>query len=75
MEKSELFINSDVFAVLLCSQLIFSSRSVVFDFNASLNDIAPASPMLLPVDLIRNEGVDCRFISFMCCIFLSSPFR
>ena len=28
--------------------------SVVFDFNASLNDFAPAS-MLLPVDLVRME--------------------
>ena len=29
--------------------------SVVFDFNASLNDVAPLSPMLLPVDLMRME--------------------
>ena len=29
--------------------------SVVFDFNASLNDVAPVSPMLLSVDLMRME--------------------
>ena len=29
--------------------------SVVFDFNASLNDVTPLSPMLLPVDAMRME--------------------
>ena len=29
--------------------------SVVFDFSASLNDVAPVSPMLLAVDVKRNE--------------------
>ena len=29
--------------------------SVVFDFNASFNDVAPVSPMLFPVDVKRNE--------------------
>ena len=29
--------------------------SVVFDFNVSLNDVAPVSPMLLSVDLMRME--------------------
>ena len=29
--------------------------SVVFDFNASLNDAAPVSPILLPVDVMRKE--------------------
>ena len=28
---------------LLCSRLRLSSVSVVFDFNASLNDVAPVS--------------------------------
>ena len=27
----------------------------MFDFNASLNDVAPLSPILFPVDLIRVE--------------------
>ena len=29
--------------------------SVVFDFNDSLNDVAPASLMLFPVDVMRME--------------------
>ena len=29
--------------------------SVLFDFNASLSDVAPVSPMLFPVDLLRKE--------------------
>ena len=29
--------------------------SVVFDFNASLNDVAPLSPMSLSVDLMDME--------------------
>ena len=32
-----------------------SSVSVVFDFNASLNDVAPLSPMSLSVDLMDME--------------------
>ena len=29
--------------------------SVVFDFNASLNDFAPLSPISLPVEFDENE--------------------
>ena len=29
--------------------------SVVFDFNDSLNDVAPVAPMTLPVDVKRME--------------------
>ena len=29
--------------------------STMFDFNDSLNDVAPFSPILLPVDDKRNE--------------------
>ena len=32
-----------------------SLTSVVFDFSDSLNDAAPVSPILLPVDDKRNE--------------------
>ena len=49
--------------------------SVVFDFNASLNDVAPASLMKLPVDSIKNgKREDCLWMSFML-FLLSSPFR
>ena len=32
-----------------------NSVSVVFDFNASLNDVVPLSPMLFTVYLMRME--------------------
>ena len=48
---------SDVLAVLSSSQLRSSSVSVVFDFNASLSDVAPASPILLAVDMIYTKRV------------------
>ena len=35
---------------LLSSPHRLSPVSVVFDFNASLNDVAPVSPILLPVE-------------------------
>ena len=44
---------------LLSSQLRLSFVSVVFDFNTSLNDAAPVSPMLLSVELIEWKRVDC----------------
>ena len=40
---------------LLFSQSISSSVSVVFVFSASLNDVAPVSPIMLAVDMTRNE--------------------
>ena len=48
-EKSELLI--DVFCVffLLSSLLILNAVSVVFDFNALLNDATPLSLISLPV--------------------------
>ena len=41
--------------LLLCSLLRSSSVSVVLDFNASPIDVAPVSPMLFPVDLMKME--------------------
>ena len=40
--------------------------SVVFDFNESLNDVAPASPMLLAVDMMKDEESDLFWMSFVC---------
>ena len=51
MEKSGL-VGAICVLFLLSLQLIWSSVSVVFDFNASTNDVAPASSILFPVDLI-----------------------
>ena len=39
----------------LSSQLRSNSVSVVFDFNTSLSDVAPVSPILSPVDAMRIE--------------------
>ena len=44
-----------VIFVFLSSLLRLSFMSVLFDFNASLNDVAPVSPMLFPVDVMRDE--------------------
>ena len=42
-----------------------SSVSVVFDFNTSISDVAPVSPMLFSVDLMRMEkSVCCVMIVF-----------
>ena len=38
----------------MSSHLRLSAVSVVFDFSDSLNDVAPVSPMLLPVDEKRK---------------------
>ena len=39
----------------------------MFDFNDSLIDVAPASPMALPVDVKRNEKEwICWWMSFVC---------
>ena len=40
---------------LLSSQLRLSSVSVVFDFNDSLNDVVPVSPIQFPVDAMIME--------------------
>ena len=47
----------DVIYVLFlsCPPQSVSSVSALFDFNASLNDVVPLSPMLFPVDLMRME--------------------
>ena len=39
----------------LSSPLKLSFVSVVFDFNDSLNDVAPVPPILLSVYVLRNE--------------------
>ena len=51
-EKSIWSINA-IFVLFLFSQPKLSSVSVVFNFNASLNDVTPLPPKQLPVYLIR----------------------
>ena len=59
MEKSGLLMDVICMLFLLCSQLRLSWMSVVFDFNASLNDAAPVSLILFSVDLMRMEKMNC----------------
>ena len=51
----------------LSSHLRLSFVSVVFDFNASLNDVAPLSPILLPVYVMRKEKSELLIDAF--CVF------
>ena len=46
--------------------------SVVFDFNDSLSDVAPLSPILFPVDVKRNEKSELLMDVFLCVFFLLS---
>ena len=59
IEKSLLLMDAICVLFLLSSPSRMSFVSVVFDFNASLNDVAPISPILFPVDLMRVEKGDC----------------
>ena len=55
------------------SQPISSFMSVVFVFNASLNDVAPVSPMSLPVDLVGMEKSG-LFMDALCVVsFVFTP--
>ena len=47
--------------------------SVVFDFNASLNDVAPVSPILFPVDAMRNEKSELLMDVFCVSSFVFTP--
>ena len=52
--------------VYLYLQYKISSVSVVLDFNASLNDVAPVSLILFTVYFYENEKrVDCPLIAFV----------
>ena len=44
--------------------------SVLFNFNESLNDFAPVSPMLLSVDTKRNEKSELLMDFILCAFFL-----
>ena len=60
---------------LLFSPPRSSFVSVMFDFNASLNDVAPVSPMLFTVYLMKMEKSG-LLMDVICVLFLlSSPLR
>ena len=59
-----------VCCLLSSSPLRLSFVSVVFDFSASLNDVAPVSPFQFPVDFNQHKSVKepfFRLCSVMCC--------
>ena len=67
MEKSCLLMNAFCVLFHLCSHPPrWSFVSVVFDFNASLNDVAPLSPILFSIDWKRNKKVG-WWMPFVCC--------
>ena len=50
-----------------------SVKSVMFDFNDLLNDVAPVSPILMAVEIMRNEKRELLMdvfcvVSFLSCI-------
>ena len=49
--------------------------SVVFDFSASLNDVAPVCPILFPVNVRRKEKSDLLMDIFCVCLlsFVFTP--
>ena len=55
MEKGGLLMDAIYVLFLLSSPLRLSWVSVVFDFNASLNDVAPVFPIQQTVDLMKTE--------------------
>ena len=59
MKKSELLMDVFCVCLLLSSPLRSSCVSAVFDFNASLNDVVPVSPISLSVNVIEVERVNC----------------
>ena len=59
---------------LFYSPLRSSSVSVVFDFSASLNNVAPVPPILFPVDLMRIEKSGLLMDAILCVSFYS-PLR
>ena len=56
---------------LLSSPYRLSFVSVVFDFNASLNDVAPVSPIQFPVDSMKGEKSFYGRLLCVFCIYLS----
>ena len=53
--KTCLLMNAICVLSLLCSPLRLSFASVLFDFNASLNDVAPVSPISFSVDANKRK--------------------
>ena len=68
-KKSGLLMDDICVLFLLCWLVRLSFVSVVFDFNASLNDVAPVSSIMFPVELMRMKRVNWWWMTFVCCFF------
>ena len=70
MKKSGLLMNAICVLFLLYSPPRVSFVSVMFDFNTSLNDFAPLSPMLFTDDFMKREKsgllMDAICVLFLC---------
>ena len=66
-----LFVCCFFYASLPRSSLV----SVVFDFNASLNAVAPISPIWLPVDLMKTKKSLLLMDAICVLLLLPSPCR
>ena len=68
MKKSELLM--DVFCVffLLTLPLRSSLVSVVFDFNDSLNDVVPVSPMLQAIEKKKKRNDMSKLLMDVFCV-------
>ena len=70
--KSRSLINSFYYEMIhLCSPQRKSTVSVVLDFNASLNNVAPVSPIQFPVDSMKGEKSFYGRLLCVFCIYLS----
>ena len=68
-EKSGLLMDAICVLFLLCQRSRSSSVSDEFDFNASLSDVTPLSPMLLSVVFMRMEKSG-LLMGAICVLFL-----
>ena len=75
MRRSGLLMDVICVLFLLSSPPRSSFVSVVFDFNASLNDFSPVSPILLSVNLMRMEKSGLLFDVIRTLFLLSSQLR
>ena len=75
MEKSGLLMDAICVLFLLSSPPKSSFSSVLFDFNASLNDVAPVSPMLLSVGFYEKGKEWIVYECHLCAGPLSSRSR
>ena len=71
-KKSGLLMGVICVLFLLSSPSRLSFVSVAFDFNASPNDVAPVSPMLLSVDLMGMKKKSGLLMDVICVAFLLS---